>query len=79
MIVAIDGPAGSGKSTVAKMLADKLNLIFMNTGSFYRALALAILRSLDGKEDGSGGAVPDLADERRWTAFAENAGLFYRN
>ena len=79
MIVAIDGPAGSGKSTVAKMLADKLNLIFMNTGSFYRALALAILRSLDGKEDGSGGAVLDLADERRWTAFAENAGLFYRN
>ena len=79
MIVAIDGPAGSGKSTIAKTLADKLNLVFMNTGSFYRALALAVLRSLGGKEDGSGGAVPDLADERRWTDFAEKADLFYRN
>ena len=34
MIVAIDGPAGSGKSTIAKMVAEKLSLTFMNTGSF---------------------------------------------
>ncbi len=40
MIVAIDGPAGSGKSTVAKTIGKRLGLYFLNTGSFYRALTL---------------------------------------
>ena len=53
MIIAIDGPAGSGKSTVAKMIAADLGFTFMNTGSFYRALALAVLRSLGGDESGA--------------------------
>ncbi len=79
MIIAIDGPAGSGKSTIAKMLADKLNLTFMNTGNFYRALALAILRSFGGRKDGSGGEVPDLKDEKKWISFAEKIELFYRD
>jgi len=43
MIVAIDGPAGTGKSTIAKMIADKLNITFLNSGGFYRALTIAIL------------------------------------
>jgi len=43
MIVAIDGPAGTGKSTIAKMIADKLNITFLNSGGFYRTLTLAIL------------------------------------
>ena len=38
--VAIDGPAGAGKSTIAKMVAKKLNLMYINTGSMYRAVAL---------------------------------------
>ena len=43
MIIAIDGPAGSGKSTVAKRLAKELGWYFLNTGSFYRAYTLAQL------------------------------------
>lgn len=39
-IIAIDGPAGSGKSTVAKLIAKKLGLIYIDTGAMYRALAL---------------------------------------
>ena len=43
MIIAIDGPAGSGKSTIASLLAKKCNALFLNTGSFYRALTHKIL------------------------------------
>lgn len=42
MIITIDGPAGSGKTTVAKKVAKKLNFIFCNTGAFYRMLSLVI-------------------------------------
>lgn len=38
--VAIDGPAGAGKSTIAKMVADRFNLMYINTGSMYRAITL---------------------------------------
>lgn len=44
MIVAIDGPAGSGKSTVAKMLAERLGFHYLDTGAMYRAVALTALR-----------------------------------
>lgn len=48
MIVAIDGPAASGKSTVARAVAQALNLIFLDTGAMYRALTAAVLeRGLD--------------------------------
>ena len=48
MIIAIDGPAGSGKSTVARMVAEKLGFYFLNTGSFYRAYTLSALdRGID--------------------------------
>jgi cytidylate kinase/small subunit ribosomal protein S1 len=43
MIIAIDGPAGTGKSTIASMLAEKLNITFLNSGGFYRAFTIAIL------------------------------------
>lgn len=43
--VAIDGPAGAGKSTIAKAVAKKLNLIYVDTGAMYRAMALFMLRS----------------------------------
>ncbi len=45
MVVAIDGPSGTGKSTVAKLIAKKLNIAFLNSGSFYRASTLAVLRN----------------------------------
>ena len=45
MIVAIDGPAASGKSTTAKMVAKKLKMTYIDTGAMYRAVTLALLRS----------------------------------
>ena len=44
-IVAIDGPAGSGKGTIAKILADKCNLTYIDTGAMYRAIAYASLQN----------------------------------
>ena len=43
-IVAIDGPAGAGKSTIAKRLAERLGFTYIDTGAMYRALALWALR-----------------------------------
>ena len=45
LVVAIDGPAGSGKSTVAAALAQRLSVPHVDTGAHYRAAALAVLRS----------------------------------
>lgn len=43
MIIAIDGPSGSGKSTLGRMLARALKLLYIDTGSMYRAVALAVI------------------------------------
>ena len=45
MIIAIDGPAGSGKSTTARLLAEKLNYIYLDSGAMYRAVTLFFLRN----------------------------------
>jgi cytidylate kinase len=45
MIITIDGPAGSGKSTVAKLLARKLNINFLNTGAMYRAVTYYLIEN----------------------------------
>lgn len=45
MIIAIDGPAGSGKGTVTKLVAEKCNLIYIDTGATYRAVALAVIEN----------------------------------
>ena len=42
--IAIDGPAGAGKSTIAKQLAKKLGYVYVDTGAMYRAIALYLLR-----------------------------------
>jgi len=66
VIVAIDGPAGSGKSTVARGLAQRLGFRYLDTGAMYRALTLLAL------EDGA-----DLDDEASLAALArENPVLF---
>lgn len=61
--VAIDGTAASGKSTVARLLAQKLNCSYLDTGKLYRALALDLLSR--GHEDPAGWAKMDLGDHLR--------------
>lgn len=45
MIIAIDGPSGSGKSTLGRLLARELHLLYLDTGSMYRAVALATIEA----------------------------------
>jgi len=61
MIVAIDGPAGSGKSTVALALAQRLGFLYLDTGAMYRALTWLARR--DGVEPEDGDALARLARE----------------
>jgi cytidylate kinase len=51
-IITIDGPGGSGKSTVSRILAGKINFLYLDTGAMYRAVALAAKR--DGIDFGDG-------------------------
>ncbi|HAN45467.1 MAG TPA: cytidylate kinase [Cyanobacteria bacterium UBA8156] len=61
-LVAIDGPAGAGKSTVARRVADRLGLRYFDSGATYRAIAWAALRAgLDLADPGSGEAVGAIA------------------
>ena len=48
LVVAIDGPAGAGKSTIARALAERLGLAYLDTGAMYRAVTLAALRAAAG-------------------------------
>jgi cytidylate kinase len=66
VIVAIDGPAGAGKSTVARGLADRLGFRYLDTGAMYRALAWLAL------EEGA-----DLEDERALSALAEREAVTF--
>jgi len=59
IIVAIDGPAGSGKSSVARLVAERLGIAKLNTGAAYRAVALLALR--EGVDLGDGPALGGLA------------------
>ncbi|TDX53309.1 (d)CMP kinase [Orenia marismortui] len=45
LVIAIDGPAGAGKSTVARIIADKLGYVYIDTGAMYRALTLKALNN----------------------------------
>ena len=64
MVIAIDGPAGAGKSTVARALAERLGFTYLDSGAMYRCVALAALRA---------GADPD--DPARSTPLAEQLDL----
>jgi CMP/dCMP kinase len=60
MIIAIDGPSASGKSTLGRMLARALNLLYLDTGSMYRAVALATIDNQIDPNDAE--AVTELAN-----------------
>ena len=54
LIIAVDGPAGSGKSTVSKLIARRLGLLYIDTGAMYRALTLKALKeNIDLDDEGS--------------------------
>ena len=61
MIIAIDGPSGSGKSTLGRLLARELKLLYLDTGSMYRAVALAVIEARLDPNDRE--AVTKLANE----------------
>jgi len=67
MIVAIDGPAGAGKSTVAKILAKRLGFLYIDTGAMYRALTLKVLDSR-----------VDVNDEKRINELAGSTDIDLR-
>ena len=76
--VTIDGPAGSGKSTIARQVADRLGFVYLDTGALYRAAALAVdsaRRALETAEDSARSAVRtglrDLASA--WSSFVIQA------
>ena len=57
-IVAIDGPAGSGKGTITKIIAKKMNLDYIDTGAMYRSVALEVLNKKIDIEDGN--QIPEM-------------------
>lgn len=61
MIVTIDGPAGSGKSTTARRAAEALDYVYLDTGAMYRAVALGFLRAgVAPTRDGAAAVLPSL-------------------
>ncbi len=61
MVIAIDGPAGAGKSSVARALADALGFAYLDTGAMYRCVALAALERGGGTLPARPGALGELA------------------
>jgi cytidylate kinase len=73
MVIAIDGPAGAGKSTVARALAVKLGFTYLDSGAMYRCVALAALRR--GVDLDDGGAMTELASSIAISLDGEAAEL----
>ncbi|OPX30905.1 MAG: cytidylate kinase [Candidatus Omnitrophica bacterium 4484_171] len=68
MIIAIDGPAGSGKTTIARLLANKLGILYLDTGATYRVLTLRAL------EEGI-----ELDNEYKLSRLAKNLNILFKN
>ena len=67
-VVAIDGPAGSGKGTVAKLVGEKMNLINIDTGAMFRCVALEMIRKK-----------VSLEDEKEIQKILENINIEFKN
>lgn len=72
MAIAIDGPAAAGKSTVAKIVADKLKFVYVDTGAMYRALTLKALES--GIDPSDEEAVLELLQETEIELISQDNG-----
>ena len=70
--IAIDGPAASGKSTVARVLAERLNLVMVNSGEMYRAVTLAVVQQ--GVDPCDPIAVANLVKAIKLRCVVENGG-----
>jgi len=66
MVIAIDGPAGSGKSTIAKMVAEGKGFTYINSGKLYRAITFGCIKS-----------GIDLQNREKVIEFAKNINVFY--
>ena len=69
MIVAIDGPAGVGKSTIAKTIAEKASLFYVNSGNFYRAITLEVIENK--LTTGETNSIIDLANNLNFSLINE--------
>jgi len=73
LVITIDGPAASGKSTVAQQLARKLDLAYLDTGAMYRAVTLAALQAEADMEDQA--ALERIVDSQQFGFHAQESGL----
>src|SRR5260221_5467104 len=84
--IAIDGPAGSGKSTIGERVARRLGYVYVDTGAFYRTLTAVALREQVGPEDGAALralaertpiriVAPTVADGRQYTVLASGVDV----
>src|SRR6266566_2949973 len=75
--VAIDGPAGAGKSTIGALVAERMGYLFLDTGAMYRAIALAALRRGIDPDDAVRIAIgpPTVRDGRAYTVLLDGADV----
>ena len=75
MIIAIDGPAGSGKSTTARTVAERLGYVYVDTGAMYRTVALAFIRGGVSAESASAGKIRRILANIRLDIRFEAGGM----
>ena len=68
LIIAVDGPAGAGKSTIARLVAKRMNFLYIDTGAMYRALTLKALRK-----------AVDISNAAQLTRLAKNTRIDLEN